>query len=141
MSSNGRLYVADQTAGEIVIFAAGANGNAAPVATIAGSSTGLAGPCPLAFDSKGRLLVADQYSGLLVFAKGASGNASPVAKITTLVRPSGVAADAQDNIWAADFSGQSLDEFASDANGNAAPLHKIAGTKTHLNGPWYLSIH
>ncbi len=65
---------------------------------------------------------------MLVFAKGASGNASPVAKITTLV-------------WAADFSGQSLDEFAPDANGNAAPLHKIAGTKTHLNGPWFLSIH
>lgn len=100
-----------------------------------------AAPVALAFDSNGRLLVADEYSGVLVFANGASGNATPVARITTLLRPSGVVADSQDHIWASDFSGESIVEFASDANGNAAPLKTIGGTKTKLYGPEYLVIH
>jgi hypothetical protein len=78
---------------------------------------------------------------LLVFTKGASGNTAPVAKITSLARPSGIVADAQNNIWATYTSYQSISEFAPNANGNATPLATIAGSNTNLDGPMYLVIH
>jgi hypothetical protein len=79
--------------------------------------------------------VADETSKILVFAKNAKGNATPVANITSVAETAGVAADAADHIWAADFDGGGIDEYARTANGNAKPLRKIAGAKTTLSGP------
>ncbi len=73
-------------------------------------------------------------------ALSACSGASPGARITTLVRPWGVAADAQGNIWASDHIGNAIDEFAPNADGNATPLRKLAGAKTHLKGPGALAI-
>jgi NHL repeat-containing protein len=84
--------------------------------------------------------VADESAGVLVFAQGANGNVAPVAQITGLSYPDGVATDAQDDIYVADFSGKSIEEFASDANGYATPLRTIQGHKTTLNGPNYLVL-
>jgi hypothetical protein len=75
---------------------------------------------------------------VLVFAKGATGNVAPVQSISGIAYPTGVMADSQDHIWVADFTGDSIKEFASNANGNATPLRTIAGSKTTLSGANYL---
>jgi hypothetical protein len=76
----GRLYVANSNS--ILIYAAGATGDATPVATIAGPSTGLAGAKTPAFDGTGRLYVVISNTSITVYAAGATGDASPIATIT-----------------------------------------------------------
>jgi len=141
MDQNGRLYVANTGSASIVVFAAGANGNVAPAVALTGSNTGLQRPFALAFDSRGRLLVADESVGVIVFAKGARGNANPVATITGISEATGVVAGAKNQIYVADFTGNSIKEFAANANGNATPIHTIQGSKTTLSGANYLALH
>src|SRR6266571_2697869 len=61
----GRLYVTNSycsgDTGRITVYAAGATGNAPPVATIAGSNTGLSVPTGIALDATGRLFVANSF--------------------------------------------------------------------------------
>jgi hypothetical protein len=141
MDTAGRLFVANNLGASIVAFANTASGNAAPSITIKGTATHLSLPFALAFDSLGRLLVADQAAGILVFAKGAHDNAAPVARITGFAGAHGVVADASDHIWAADFFGNSIKEFAANANGNATPLRTIQGSNTTLSGASFLVLH
>ncbi len=141
MDSSDRLFVANTDSASILVYKNGSNGNVAPVMSISGSNTGLGRPFALAFDSNGRLLVADEFVGVLVFAKGASGDVAPVAKITGFGYADGVVADAQDHIYVADFNGNSIKEFASNADGNATPMRTIEGFKTGLNGANYLALH
>ena len=114
-------------------------GNDAPSLVISGSNTGLERPFALTFDSHGRLLVADEDTGLIVFAKGATGNATPVATITGFGEATGVVTDAQDRIYVANFGG-SIALFASNANGAATPLRVIQGAKTLLDGACFLYL-
>ena len=138
MNGSGQLYVASVDGPSIEVFAKGASGNATPIGVIGGSNTGLVRPFALAFDNTGRLLVADEYAGIIVFASGAMGNVSPVQMILGLAYPAGVAADKQNNIWAADFTGNSIDEYAANANGYATPIRSIAGPATTLSGACFL---
>jgi 6-phosphogluconolactonase (cycloisomerase 2 family) len=106
LDAAGRLYVANESCnsgggggfcssgtGSITVYAAGATGNATPVAVIAGGTTGLLFPRGLALGSGGWLYVAN-YGGhppdyqlppnpsdILVFAPGVTGNAAPAATI------------------------------------------------------------
>jgi len=134
------LYVANTSGASVVGFAAGAAGNTAPAVSIAGSNTGLSRPFALAFDSTGRLLVADESAGVLIFAPGANGNVAPVATITPFSSAAGIVTDAQDNIYVADFTGQAIDEYPSYANGYWLPSRKIKGRRTTLNGPNFLVL-
>ena len=76
-----------------------------------------------------------------VFAKGARGNANPVATITGFSEATGVVADAKDQIYVADFSGNSIKEFAANADGNATPIRTIQGSRTTLDGANFLALH
>jgi sugar lactone lactonase YvrE len=134
------VYVANTGGASVVGFDPAAKGNVAPVVSIAGSNTGLSRPFALAVDSTGRLLVADESAGVLIFSPGANGNVAPVAHITGLTYPAGVVTDGQDNIYVANFSGKSIEEFLPNANGNATPLRTIRGRKTTLKGPNYLVL-
>jgi hypothetical protein len=49
-------------------------------------------------------------------------------------------ADGKDHIYAADFLGQAIKEYAANANGNATPLRTISGGNTTLAGPAYLAL-
>src|SRR6266705_3129165 len=81
------LYVANLLGNSIAVYAAGASGNAAPTATIAGANTGLNAPFGIALDAAGNVYVANHdpnqvNSGrITVYAAGASGNATPTATI------------------------------------------------------------
>lgn len=75
----GNAYVASY--GSVTVYTPGANGNVAPIRSIAGSKTQLLGPVAIAVDDAGRVYVQNIPSNgqdLTVFAAGAKGNTAPV---------------------------------------------------------------
>ena len=87
VASNGAIYVADPSAvgigPAVLVFAANANGNVAPTAIIAGSSTGLIAPSDVKVDANGNIYVADSGANkVFVFAPGATGNVAPKASLS-----------------------------------------------------------
>ncbi len=94
VDSGGNLYVTNDGsvnggADSVTVYAAGANGNAAPSATISGGATGLDVPFGVAIDSGGNLYVASDGSAdggadsVTVYPAGSSGNAAPSATISS----------------------------------------------------------
>lgn len=78
----GILYVANQVAHSVTVYAPEANGNVAPIRTISGTSTGLSSPRGLAVDGAGILYVADSSSNSVrVYTAGANGNVTPIRTI------------------------------------------------------------
>src|SRR5947199_9544461 len=82
----GKIYVTNVTGSSITVYAAGANGNATPTATIAGGNTGLNFPAGIALDGAGNIHVPNancnfSSGGITVYAAGANGNATPTAAI------------------------------------------------------------
>ena len=81
------LYVynasADHSQIQVAVFADDANGNAAPLRTLAGPATGIGipngglGTNKIAVSSDGRLFVSEPVRRILVFAPGANGNVAP----------------------------------------------------------------
>lgn len=147
LDSSGNIYVSDVNstgAPQILVFAAGSNGNAAPIATISGSNTGLTGAGRLAVDASGRLYVLNAGSQILVFAPGSNGNVAPVATIsgsnTGLDNAQGLAVDSADNIYAVgQYPGNptglqsSVTVYPAGSNGNVTPSATITGSNAGLN--------
>lgn len=86
----GRIYVTNASSGaatsSVTVYAATARGNATPIATIAGTNTGLDQPQGIALDPAGRIVVASsafashQYR-ITVYNGNANGNVPPLATI------------------------------------------------------------
>jgi hypothetical protein len=134
------LYVANLSSNSITVYAAGANGNATPTATIAGGNTGLNFPFGIARDGAGNIYVTNQFgNSVTVYAAGASGNATPTATIaggnTGLNCPFGIARDGAGNIYVANLCRNTITVYAAGASGNATPTATIAGGNTGLQGP------
>lgn len=148
VDSTGKIYVANalptntpSPSPEVEVFAAGASGNVAPVATISGSNTGLSNPWAVAIDASGKIYVLDRNApSVLVFAAGANGNVSPVATITSgFTLPVALALDSAGRIYVFDteanlacFISGAIDVFAAGANGRVAPIRQIIGSNTLL---------
>ena len=85
---DGNLYVANAHAGDadpaVLVFRAGATGNAAPLRTLSGVRTRLEKLHDIALDGAGNLYVLsqspDETVHVLVFATGAAGNVAPVQR-------------------------------------------------------------
>jgi hypothetical protein len=101
LDPGGKLYVANSGTGpptsSITVYASGAHGNATPIATIMGDSTGLVQPKGVALDPAGRIYVVNGATlgrpyQITVYAAGANGNVAPVATLagnnTGLTAPS-----------------------------------------------------
>src|SRR2546422_2051108 len=76
------LYVANEAGNNILIFAAGASGNATPTATIAGGNTGLDFPYGVAHDGAGNIYATNWSFGvgsskITVYAAGANAGPAP----------------------------------------------------------------
>lgn len=87
-------------------FAAGASGDAKPIATIVGLHTHLSGPVSLAVDSAGNIFATSGGFFILEFAPGSNGDIAPSAMISENnddpVRPggfNGIAVDGSRNVY------------------------------------------
>jgi DNA-binding beta-propeller fold protein YncE len=88
----GKIYVANNNSPSITVYAANPSGtlNEAPLATIAGSNTGLNGPTGVAVDASGKIYVANASGATLtIYAANPSGtlNEAPLATLTGLSSP------------------------------------------------------
>ncbi len=142
------IYAANDvtgSVGDILVFAAGANGNAAPIRNIAGSNTKLDFPEAVTLDGSNNVYVTNIGTpSVTVFAAGADGNVSPIQAIsgsnTLLNHPEGVAVDGDLNIYVADFYASRISVFGAGANGNVAPVRTIAGSRTKLGNPYGIAL-
>jgi 6-phosphogluconolactonase (cycloisomerase 2 family) len=147
----GHMYVSTQ-GGFILVFAGNLSGtlgtlNVAPLATIAGSNTGLSNPLGIALDSSGQIYIANNNSsgnGVSVFAANPSGtlNEAPIATIvgsnTAINNPSGIGVDSTGKIYVAnDSNTNTITVYAASPSGtmNEAPIATIAGSNTDLSNP------
>jgi sugar lactone lactonase YvrE len=132
-------YLFVSNGNSVIEYAQGATGDAAPVATISGSSTGFDGSFGIAVDASGELFVANYGSNSVTeYAPGATGDVAPAATIsgssTGLDGPLGVAVDASGDLFVANFLGNSVTEYAPGATGDAAPIATISGSDTGIDG-------
>jgi hypothetical protein len=154
LDQSGNIYVTntdDGTGnGSVTVYAADSTGNVAPIRTIAGTRTELAGPQQLALDSSLNIYVANSaYSSgkgsLTVYAAGANGNVAPIETIegskTELDGADGITLDSSNNIHAANGGNNSVTVYAAGSNGNVAPINAIQGAKTGLDGTRGIVIH
>lgn len=119
----------------IEIFAPGAFGNVAPIASILGSKTKMDETYGMAFDGAGRLYAAEpdnrSLSGQInVYAAGATGNVAPIEQLggprSMLAVPLYVAVDDAGEIFVGQVSGGSkVLKFRAGARGNAAPVANV----------------
>lgn len=149
VDSAGYLYAATSAVGAspnaIVVYAPGANGDAAPTRTLTASSYGGVWSIATAVDKNGDLWVANlTLIAIEEFAPGASGDVAPIRTIegpaTGLVRPTGIAISDRGDVWVADLGAAKVMRFGPNQSGNVAPKQVIAGPLTGLNKPFGLSI-
>ena len=142
---------------QIVEFAAGANGNVAPIRTIDvaqyPSSDGSGYPAGLAVDGSGNIVfavsnpqtvsggVSSESDTIEVFTPGQTGNATPARTISgplsQLTQISGLGVDGAGNIYVemstvVTSADPTILEFAGGVNGTApvAPINRISGSQT-----------
>jgi hypothetical protein len=152
---SGNIYVTNDTAaGTISVFAAGANGNVAPIRTITpASSSTFAG---IAFDSSGNLYAVENQTpasgafpsvaSIVEFAPGATGAATPTKTITAsaLTDCGGLTRDSVGNLYLVDatFSGVSPNVsivtsvlgFGPNASGAVTPGINLTSSAWTLGG-------
>jgi DNA-binding beta-propeller fold protein YncE len=146
--ATGHVFVSNSGPGlgSVTEYAAGATGDVTPVATIAGSHTGINVPFGLAVDPvTGKLIVANAGSdSVTVYANGANGDAAPIATIkgshTGLDFPAGVAVDASGALLVANQVGNSVTTYANGASGDATPTATIQGAHTGFSAPAGLAL-
>ena len=143
----GTLYVANLSGGpsgngSVTVYAAGANGNVAPVQTVSGSMTGINGPYDVAVDGQGEIYVANAYgNSVTVYAAGANGNVAPLRTLSGhLSFPTGVVVGARGILFVVNQLTFSVMAFAKGASGGAPPIRTIEGRKTLLYLPSGLAV-
>jgi hypothetical protein len=94
------------------------------------------------------LYVANEYGSrfridstvLAVFAPGATDDAPPRRTLKLMYRPSGIALDATDHLYVADWDARQVSIYAPGAEGSAQPIRVVRGSATLINGPSDLEI-
>jgi hypothetical protein len=135
--------------GTVTVYGGTAEGNATPVRTIAGPSTGLTQPQGIAVDSAGTVYVVADASGnstVNEYRAGASGDTAPVRRITGLSHPGSVALDSAGDVYvtsqdvSTDTATGSVRVYAPGLAGGDAPLRTIAGPATGLSAPQGVAV-
>jgi sugar lactone lactonase YvrE len=150
LDSARKIYVADLDAASVLVYAAVGSStgtlNEAPIATISGNNTGLAGPQGIALDSNGVIYVSDAAVRLLIYPSLGSStgqiNETPTATIsgsnTDLSVVLGIALDSNANIYAVDEGSASVTVYqplgSSTGMLDEAPTAAISTTLTTAQG-------
>ena len=140
------VFVANLFGNSVTEYAQGDNGDATPLATIAGPATGLSQPDGVVVSRSGALFVTNSANNSVTeYAPGATGNATPIATIagagTGLSVPSGIAVDPFGDVYVANHQLWTVTEYAPGATGNATPIATIAGPATGLLSPEGLALN
>jgi sugar lactone lactonase YvrE len=144
VDANQNIYIANEgisgSDSSVNVYAAGANGNVAPIRMIVGANTGLNDPNGIAVDPSGKIYVTNEFAhSVTVYAAGANGNATPVQTIaghnTRINMPTGIALDSSLNVYVNEFKVGEMTVFAPGANGNVNPLWRLYGTDSKLHKP------
>lgn len=139
------FYVANGANSEVHGFALSAQGNEAPIVTLAGPHTALNGPSALLFSPIGELYVANaNLDTVNLFGVGANGDVTPSRVLggshTGLHSPDGLALSGDGELFVANRSANSITVYAPDAGSDAPPIRTIAGPDTQLTSPEGLAI-
>jgi sugar lactone lactonase YvrE len=144
---DGNIYVVDlenesSGGGSVSVFAAGANGNVAPLRKIIGGRSLLDFPIGIALDAARNIYVTTAphtASRVLVFAAGANGDVKPIRVIaggnTQLDNPIGLTLDSAGNIYVGNGIGDQVNVYGAGADGNVAPIRTVDGPRTLLRLP------
>ena len=141
---DGKIYVANFNTGQVLVFAANAAGNVAPIARISDNDGFIDNLRDVEVDPDGNIYVASS-DGIVVFEPGASGNSTPSRTITT-VSANGLAVGHDGKIYVASSSDGTLNVFAANAVGGATPLAILEGNGDSVDvavdndGTMYLPI-
>ncbi len=158
VGADGEIYVANDTefasTESITVYAAGANGNVAPIRTIAGANTALFDPTGVAVDSQGDAYVSNIGSyndsippSVTVYPANANGNVAPIRTIagsnTGLGLPWGLTLDAAQNIYVSNATdpSASVTVYSAGSSGNVSPVSTITGSQTGLDYPRGIAVH
>ncbi|HJP84301.1 MAG TPA: NHL repeat-containing protein [Fimbriimonadaceae bacterium] len=122
-----------------------ANGDQPPTASIQGGNTDLTEPTSIAFDSVGRIYVADfSDNSVDVFPAGSSGDVAPtktlIGAATNINGPEGIGIDSSRQIYVANRDGDSVTVFGATSAGDSAPIRTISGANTLIDGPQQLVV-
>ena len=131
--------------GRVLVFAPGADGDAAPARVITGAKTGLVSPEDAAVDDAGRLHVTEWNPGFVnVYAPDASGNAEPERTISLsnpeLWQSTRLDIDDEGNVYVGGYSGDRVFVFPSDAEGDDEPLIVLQGDESRIDQPWNIAV-
>ncbi|MBV9270224.1 MAG: hypothetical protein JO165_03965 [Candidatus Eremiobacteraeota bacterium] len=148
------VSISNSTTNAIYVFANGANGNAAPIATISGNKTLLNGPTQMAVNSSGELFVGNTGGfNILGFPHGSNGNVAPNVNLSTnsacggngngLSGNYGLALDGTGAVYADSENNNCVFVFRAGATGSQTPIRTIGGALTHMAatyGPYDIAI-
>jgi hypothetical protein len=153
LDGSDNIYVAnaghgERSRGSVLVFAAGAHGNVAPIRVIGGSNTRLDFPSALAFGPMGNLFVADKAGRAIhVYAPTSNGNVAPIRTIsgerTLIYGPSAIAFASNGALYVANYAvspAGSITVYAPGDGGNAAPIRSIYGPNTGLDFPTGIAL-
>jgi Bacterial Ig domain len=129
-SSRADLYVANFDPPSVTVYATSAVGNATPIRTIAGASTGLVNPIDVTVDTVNNELYVTDFFGqaIRVFSLSANGDVAPLRTLTLSSQPRGVAVDTTNNLIYVLGIDETIRVFSRTASGNAVPVRTITST-------------
>jgi hypothetical protein len=140
------LFVADSASDSITVYTRTASGNAVPIRTLVGPSTGLNVPVAVVVDRvNDELFVSNAGGTVTVYRQTAAGDTAPIRTLagpaTGLAIPEGLVVDTVNNeLLVANFNANTITIHSRTASGNAAPLRTVSGFLAGFTGPIGLAL-
>jgi hypothetical protein len=133
----GKLYVGGENGEnppQILVYAAGATGNASPVTTYTAGSGTFSFPDFMTVNDQGQLFIMSDDDTIEGYAANASSSSAPAQYLTNYQTNRefsyGIGADHEGNIYVDVIDGGLINVFAAGATGSAEPSRTITGITT-----------